>query len=147
MRISFDLDDTLIPSDIKSFPSVKRNFLQRAFNVELIRDGTEGLFNKLQRSGHQVGIYTTSYRSVYWIRFLLFSYGIHPDFIINAQSNRKELKNRDINCSKYPPAFDIDLHIDDSKGVEIEGESMGFKVLVIQKNDVWWVETIIKSIC
>ena len=146
MRISFDLDNTLIPLNIEEFPSVKRSFLQRVVNVELIRDGAKELFNELQLSGHNVGIYTTSLRSKYWIRFQLFSYGIRPDFIINEQSNQKELKNRNINCSKYPPAFDIDLHIDDSKGVEVEGIRNGFKVLIIEKNDRDWANRIIKCI-
>ena len=43
-----------------------------------------------------------------------------------------------IGCSKYPPAFGIDLLIDDAEGVSIEGERFGFRVFRISGNDLSW---------
>ncbi len=40
--------------------------------------------------------------------------------------------------SKYPPAFGIDLLVDDSPGVAIEGQRHGFAVLVVEPTDSEW---------
>ena len=77
---------------------------------------------------------------------MLFCYGIKVGKIINESENQRTLKNRNKNASKYPPAFGFDLHIDDSKGVEMEGERLNFKTIIIKTNDKNWIETIQKEI-
>ena len=142
MRISFDLDDTLIPPTDNCFPTERRNYLQRMLGVEKLRLYTSELFRHLQTEGHEVGIYTTSYRSKLKLRLQLFSYGITPDFIITEKENRVELKRRQVYCSKYPPAFGIDLHVDDSVGVEREGKKYSFQTIIVNKEDLDWLEKI-----
>ena len=146
MKISFDLDDTLIPSKPSDFQTLRKNWFQKLFGIELLRKGTIEIFNKLQKSGHEVGIYTTSFRSKRKIRLQMRSYGIRPEFIINEDLNRKVLTQQNIHSSKYPPAFQIDLHIDDSFGVKMEGEKFGFRVIVIDKIDLNWNQTILDYI-
>ena len=46
-------------------------------------------------------------------------------------------------CSKYPPAFGIELLIDDSAGVELEGKRYGFAVLRIDPDDDAWCGKVI----
>ena len=140
MKISFDLDDTLIPAILGDFPTERRNAFLRLIGIEPIRKGTPILFTRLKQAGHQVGIYTTSHRTKLHIRFHLMIYGISPDFIINEQQNRPVLISHGITSSKYPPAFGIDLHIDDSIGVEQEGKRLGFQVVVVGKNDRNWAK-------
>ena len=142
MIISFDLDDTLIPPSEADFPTEKRNILQRILGVERIRYGASDLFRHLKEQGHKVGIYTTSYRPKLKLRIHLLTYGISPDFIITEKENRIELTRRQISCSKYPPAFNIDLHIDDSLGVEREGQSFNFQTIIIKKDDTEWLNKI-----
>ena len=76
----------------------------------------------------------------------MLTYGITPDFIITEKENRQELARRQINCSKYPPAFNIDLHIDDSSGVEREGQAFSFQTIIIKKDDSDWMDKV-KSKC
>lgn len=142
MIISFDLDDTLIPPRETDFPTEQRNFFQKALGVERIRHRASELFRHLKGQGHKVGIYTTSYRPKFKLRFHLLTYGISPDFIITEKENRQELSKRQINCSKYPPAFNIDLHIDDSLGVEREGQTYNFQTIIIKKDDIDWFDKI-----
>lgn len=56
------------------------------------------------------------------------------------------MKNLSIPCSKYPPVFGIDLHIDDSEGVRLEAEKYGFRALIIGENDPQWAETVLRAI-
>ena len=44
--------------------------------------------------------------------------------------------------TKFPSQFGIDLHIDDSEGVVIEGKEYGFKVLRVDPEDKNWTQTI-----
>lgn len=145
MNISFDLDSTLIPHG-NEFEAEKRNFFAKLLGIEPIRVGTSILISDLQKQGHTIHIYTTSFRSKIKIRLMLFCYGIKVGKIINESENQRTLKNRNKNASKYPPAFGFDLHIDDSKGVEMEGERLNFKTIIIKTNDKNWIETIQKEI-
>ena len=45
--------------------------------------------------------------------------------------------------SKYPPAFGIDLYVDDSEGVGEEGREHKFAVVVISPNDLAWAEKVL----
>jgi len=141
MNISFDLDSTLIPNG-KEFETEKISRIGKLFGVEKIREGTRELISDLQKEGHKVHIYTTSFRTKNKIRFTLFYYGIRVNRIINQTENQKKLKSLKINSSKYPIAFNFDIHIDDSKGVEMEAEKHNFRAIIIEPSEKKWVEKI-----
>ncbi|AXT59254.1 HAD family hydrolase [Aquimarina sp. AD10] len=141
MNISFDLDSTLIPNG-KEFETEKRNGIAKLLGIEEIRKGTDELISDLQRQGHKVHIYTTSFRTKGKIRRTLKYYGIKVNRIVTQTENQKVLKSRNINSSKYPPAFDFDLHIDDLKGVGIESERFDFKVIIVDPTDKNWIGKI-----
>ena len=141
MNISFDLDSTLIPNG-KEFETENRSGIAKLFGIEEMRKDTRKLISDLQSQGHKIHIYTTSYRTKRKIRLTLKYYGIKVDRVINEKENRKVLKSRNINSSKFPPAFDFDLHIDDLKGVGIEGKKFNFKVIIVEPTDKNWVEKI-----
>ena len=145
MNISFDLDSTLIPNG-KEFETENRNGIAKLFGIEEIRKGTRELISDLQNQGHKVHIYTTSYRSKRKIRLTLNYYGIKVNRIVNEKENRKVLKSLNMNSSKFPPAFDFDLHIDDLKGVGIESERFNFKTIIIEPTDENWIEKIKNAI-
>lgn len=146
MKISFDLDDTLIPARNDDFEIEDRTLIQKLFGIESLRKGTRKVFEELQGAGHLVGVYTTSHRSISRIRFQLWTYGVSTDFIVNEQLNRKKLLEIDRSSSKYPPAFHIDLHIDDSKGVQMEAQEHGFNVIIIAKDDYEWTYKVLKAV-
>ncbi len=138
MIISFDLDDTLIPTTFK-FEVEKQNILQRVFKIEKIRKGSLNLFKELERRKISIYIYTTSFRSKTRIKLMFLSYGIKVKKIINQQEHSRIVK---IPSSKYPPKFYIDIHVDDSIGVQKEGEKYNFKTIIISKNEENWTEEI-----
>lgn len=145
MNISFDLDSTLIPNG-KEFETEKENWKTKLFKVEKLRKGTKELISLLQKEGHKINIYTTSFRSKRRIRFTFWCYNIKVERIVNQTENKKKLESLKIYSSKYPKAFDFDLHVDDSKGVEIESEKYNFNVLIVAPNDLKWNEKIINKI-
>jgi len=67
------------------------------------------------------------------------SYGLKVDKIINQNVHLKRVRK---NATKYPPEFEIDLHIDDSIGVQMEGEKYNFKTIIILPEDKNWVEKL-----
>lgn len=144
MKISFDLDDTIIPG-MKVFETEPQSLLHKVFGIEKVRKGTIILFKELKKANHSVGIYTTSYRSKSKINLTFLLYGFSVDFIINQPIHQKEIKTLGVNSTKYPPAFGIDLHVDDSKGLEIEGGKHHFKTKIINEDDTDWVRTIIEE--
>jgi hypothetical protein len=143
MTISFDLDDTLIPGTNR-FPLERAGIWHRLFSRERLREGTVYLFRELKERGCTIYIYTTSYRSPGSIRRLFMSYGIYPDRIINKTLHDNYSGKRGRILSKYPPAFGIDWHVDDSEGVKIEGERWGFRVMVVDENDEDWVSKVLR---
>ncbi|RKR05488.1 hypothetical protein C8C83_4838 [Flavobacterium sp. 90] len=144
MIISFDLDDTLISKN--KFQLEKTNFLQRFFGIECLRKGTIDLFKELKKQKHQIYIYTTSYRSELRIKWTFCSYGISVDYIINQQKHQKMISKTNIHSSKFPSMFHIDIHVDDSIGVEMEGQKYGFKTIIISETDEDWTQTILNKI-
>lgn len=136
MRISFDLDDTLIPGSI-TFPIEKQNVFQKLLGVEPLRDGAVRLLRQLSAEGNSICIYTTSFRKPFTIRFAFWTYGICLNRVINQTRHEDVLKGNRNLSSKYPPAFNIDLHVDDSRGVGMEGQRFKFNTVIIGDNENW----------
>ncbi|XZF15569.1 hypothetical protein ACTHGU_05490 [Chitinophagaceae bacterium MMS25-I14] len=65
-------------------------------------------------------------------------HGARPDRIINQQVHEKTLGAHSRLYSKYPPAFDIDVHIDDAAGVAVEGRRHGFETIIINEDEENW---------
>jgi len=84
-----------------------------------------------------------SLRSICRIRWLFFTYGIKLDKVINLRVHEKMLRERSVRSSKYPPAFNIDIHVDDSKGVEIEGQRFNFRTIIVSEDDINWADVIL----
>lgn len=145
MKISFDLDGTLIPLGENAFLTERKTTLQKSLKIEPLRVGTSTVFKALRMAGHEVGIYTTSFRSQRMIKFWLWSYGLKADFIINEQLAGPKLRQMNIGASKYPTAFGIGLHIDDLPGMALEGQRYGFETLLVD-NDLQNLEAILGDI-
>lgn len=148
LRISFDLDDTLIcyGSHVPTEKGVLPAFIHRRL-TEPLRHGTRSLIRELRRHGHSVWIYTSSGRNLNHIRRWSLLHGIRVDGVVNAtRHHHTALLNGGLRWpSKYPPAFGIDLHIDDSEGVGMEGAEHGFRVLVVGPEDRLWAHKVLKA--
>ncbi len=143
MRISFDLDDTLICDP--SVPAEQHvSWWRRWRYPERLRSGTRSLMAALMRRGCEIWIYTSSGRSPRYLKSWFSSCGISIEGIVNLDRHAQIVGLR--GPSKFPPAFGIDLHIDDSKGVAMEGKSHQFPVLIIDPNDPHWVERVLDEV-
>ncbi|HEX8505398.1 MAG TPA: hypothetical protein VF630_08525 [Hymenobacter sp.] len=140
MRIAFDLDNTLIRCG-HDFPleQPQRRVWARLLGSEQLRRGIKDLADCYHQHGWEVWVYTTSYRGAWRIRRLFWLHGIRLDGVVNQQRHDREVRAR---CTKHPPSFGIDLLVDDSAGVRIEGERHGFRVLVVAPGDVQWTEKV-----
>lgn len=139
MRIAFDLDGTLLPISPGQFEAFQVSRPIRWFIRERVRTGASGLLRELQAEGHEVWIYTTSLRSPRYVWWLFFAFGVRLSGIVNADVHAHALHGHRVNSSKYPPEFGIDLLVDDSIGVELEGKSHGFRVVRVDPDDRDWV--------
>lgn len=144
MRIAFDLDDTLIPS-VQTFVTERppRRPLARLLCRIPLRLGTTRLLRTLTSQGHDLWLYTTSLRSHFLIRQLFNIRGVEVGGIINGDDHAKRTT---FGCSKYPPAFGIDVLVDDLPGVVLEGQRHGFRVIQVSPKDDQWVETVLAEV-
>ncbi len=147
MRIAFDLDGTLVPMDGGS-ETVPYRSLRPLFR-ERLREGATQLLRQLVEQGHDVWIYTTSVRTPIYICWWFRLLGIRLGGVINGSRHATELRTRGSELqgvSKYPPAFGIDLLVDDLPGVALEGRRHGFEVLLVDPDDTAWVGRVVSAL-
>jgi hypothetical protein len=149
MRVSFDLDDTLIcyQKGVPCEPS-KIPFFLKPWLKEPLRQGTRALIAEMKRRGCDVWICTSSSRSPVMVRVWLAFYGIWVTSVVTQETYAAYLKRFPDSTppSKNPRAFGVDLHIDDSEGVKREGEHHGFDVLVIAHDDTRWTDRVLQAV-
>lgn len=149
IRISFDIDDTLAcqlhhsPAEHSRLPACVHRWLG-----EPLRSGTRSLTRELRRQGCSIWVYTSSGRTPSYIRRWLMLYGIRVDGVVNSVLHNHALTAHGLSNtpSKFPPAFDIDLHVDDSDGVRIEGDDHGFRVVVVDPQDANWAHRVLDAV-
>ncbi len=145
MKVSFDLDEVLFvnPANHKIEDPPKFPF-DRLYK-ERVRLGTKELIPKLRELGFDVWVYTSSFRSVNYIKYLFRHYGVTFDGIINGQRHQKEVQgDRPYPMpTKLPNFYQISLHIDDEEIVATYGKSYGFDVYQLDAQDDDWAEKII----
>lgn len=148
MRISFDVDDTLVCD--ASVPCEQPvPWWARAWFPERLRRGTRDLMHALQHRGCRIWIYTTSFRSPSYLRWWFRSFGVRLEGAVNQDVHNRRVKlpsGPHYPPSKYPPEFGIDLHVDDLEGVAIEGKRYHFEVLVVSPRDVEWTSRVLAAV-
>lgn len=146
MRVSFDLDEVLFvsPETHKTEPPLKFPF-NRIFK-ERLRLGTPDLINSLQEMGYEVWVYTSSFRSIGYIKSLFLLYGVKFDDIVNGTRHLREVQRdrKDILPQKLPNRYRISLHIDDESIVCSMGRQYGYNTYQLEAEDDNWKEKIIE---
>lgn len=143
LRIAFDLDDTIItPNNEFASEKFPPSALIQILGFEPLRLHTRWLLQQLKKQGFETWVYTSSFRNTWYIRRLFWLHGIRLDGIVNGMIHKKRMKNVSKTLSKYPPAFGIDVLIDDSMGVWEEGQKNNFEVILISPNDDNWHLTV-----
>jgi hypothetical protein len=149
VRISFDLDDTLICYGTGTPCEPRPPWYRRALTTgEPLRSGARSLMRTLRGRGCELWVYTTSRRPPLSVKLWLWSYGIWVGRVINQDVHDRYLRRtpRDYPPSKNPRAFGIDLHVDDSEGVRMEGDLHGFRVVVVSPDDEAWVDKVLAAV-
>jgi hypothetical protein len=149
IRVSFDIDDTLAcqlhhcAEEHSRLPACIHRWLG-----EPLRFGTRSLTRELRRQGCSIWVYTSSGRTPSYIKRWLLLYGIRVDGVVNSVRHSHALTERGLSNapSKFPPAFGIDLHVDDSEGVHSEGQDHGFRVVVVQPEDEQWAQKVLEAV-
>ncbi len=143
MRISFDLDDTLVcpqaPKELRRPP-----WFLRWWYPEELRAGTCDLMDALARKGCETWIYTTSFRSRRYIWGWFGCLGLTIRGVVNQDRHAREVGRA--GPSKNPSVFGIDLHVDDSAGVALEAERHGFDVLIVRPDDLDWHRRVLAEV-
>jgi len=150
MRISFDLDDTLVlhredaPVELEE-PKV--GIFQWGLYREKLREGAIRMLTELSVEGWELWIYTSSSRSERKVKAWMAGYGVRLSGVVNYDTHIKKMAQQGIQSppSKLPRLFGIDLHVDDSLGVEIEGHHFKFHTLIIDPWDADWTDKVLKA--
>ncbi len=146
MRVSFDLDEVLFVSPETHKTEPKLPFpLDRIFK-ERLRLGTPELINSLQNMGYEVWVYTSSFRSIRYIKLLFLFYGVRFDDIVNGTRHLREVQRdrKEILPQKLPNRYRISLHIDDESIVCSMGRQYGYNTYQLNAQDDNWKEKIIE---
>lgn len=147
MRIAFDLDGTLIPSN-QAFAcgSDQLNYPFRQLFKECLRAGAKKLIRDLAKD-HELYIYTTSLRSPIYIKLWLQCFGVSVCKVINQDIHAATVSGTIYEeYTKAPVLFGIDLLIDDSLGVKRECDAIGCYAMIINPNDNNWVCSVRQAI-
>lgn len=147
MRVSFDLDEVLFvdPKTFETEPEPPFP-LNRVFG-ERLRKGTVRLIRQLQEEGFEVWVYTSSFRSEFYIQSLFRLYGVHFDQIVNSPRHLKEVQRNNPNPlpQKMPGFYHISLHIDDEDVIHQYGKRLGFRTFKVCDPDDQWVEKVLNE--
>lgn len=144
-RISFDLDDTLICYSAAECEPRLPWYWRVLLRDEPLRRGAIELARELRRRGHEVWIYTTSNRSALRVRWWLLAHGIRVTRVINGIEHDRCFGVGTV-PTKRPHAFGIDLHVDDSPGVEVEARQHGFAVCIIDRQAADWCGRVLRAV-
>ncbi|HJY75594.1 MAG TPA: hypothetical protein VKE95_03130 [Burkholderiales bacterium] len=143
MHVSFDIDDTLVCG--ASVPTEQHlPFWLRRRYPERVRRGFRSLALELRRRGCHIWVYTTSGRPSHYLAGWFRSMGVPLAGVVNQPRHEEVVGCR--GPSKYPPAFGIGLHVDDSPGVAMEGAAHGFRVVVVAPEDERWHERVLQAV-
>ena len=145
MRVSFDLDEVLfvLPETHKTEPPL--HFPFNYIYKERLRLGTPDVIRTLQSQGYEVWVYTSSFRSMNYIKGLFRHYHVKFDGIVNGNRHLKEVQrnNKEQLPQKLPSKYRISLHIDDEAIVCSLGKQYGYNVYQLNAQDDDWKEKVI----
>jgi hypothetical protein len=137
LRISFDLDETIISRNIDW--EVEPNLKGLRGGQWRLRKGTVELFKWIREHNHEIWIYTNSYTGWRDIAFWFNDCGIPVDGVINQIIHEQKRNEQDPRCEleKNPKWFGIDLHFDDFD--ELAAQERIYK---IDPRDSFWTEKV-----
>lgn len=146
MRIAFDLDGTLVKED-EDFPL--ETIVNKHLSNECLRKGICQLFQQLLQANHEPWVYTISFRSKEQIIRLFQKYNLELPGVINYTVHTNaypDFKGIFRGLYKYPPAFKVDLLVDNLPAIAKEGIEYNFDVIIIKPEDDQWTEKVLRKV-
>ena len=143
LRISFDIDDTLVCDSSVPTEQFVSLWARRRY-PEKIRHGARALMRSLAERGCRIWVYTSSRRSPRYVHGWFRHMGIGLEGVVTLCRHEDVVGCR--GPSKYPPAFGIGLHVDDSPGVAMEGEAHRFNVVIVSPGDDGWASRVLEAV-
>jgi hypothetical protein len=143
MHIAVDLDGTLIP-ECAEFDCEPTEGIARWIYLYSLRTGAKELLRELIRSGQRVSIYTLSNRSAGKLKLWFFLHGIRVHRVINQQAHLQQVRkgNAVHKAIKWPPAFGIDLLIDDNEQNIQAAYASGAEAILVHSHPSDWTAAI-----
>ena len=133
MRISFDLDDTLICYQPGTPREPRPAWYWRAIaSAEPLRAGARALLRALAGRGCELWVYTTSHRPPLGVKVWLRAHGVRVRRVVNQDVHDRYLRR----------ACGIGVDVEDADGVRMEGDKHGFRVVVVSPDDPAWADKV-----
>ncbi len=151
LRISFDLDDTLVVyGDAAPCEPCRIPFLLRLYLRDPLRAGSRDLLHSLHDRGVEIWVYTTSRRSEFAIR-LWWWFNRLPRLsgVVNQARHEQAMRRLGVANppTKLPGHWQIDVHVDDSDGVRQEQSAHhAVRVVVVAPTDEMWATKVVDVI-
>lgn len=145
MKLSIDLDDTILVRYDFPFKEPDTTPLIRGAITEYFRAGTRSLFEFLETTNFEVGVYTNSYRGKSALEAWFQENSFKISFVINQQIHDglvDQQKDRYTLPDKCPHLFGIEVHIDDLKTIKENCEKFETKVILADTSEDWAVKVI-----
>ncbi len=147
MRIAFDLDDTLVPTNHRfSVGSHKLGFPLRLLFKEELRVGAVELMQNLSKN-HEIWVYTTSLRGELYIKAWFYFWGVKLHGVVNNKIHTNRVVNsKYARFSKAPELFGISVMVDDLAGVKIECNRQNCVAIIVHPKDNDWTIKVLSEI-
>ena len=143
MRVSFDIDDTIVRNAVSHKDERAKVWVRWLFR-ERLRPGTLELFRALRARGCDIWLYTTSHRSAWYLQSWFWSLGVPLDGVVNQTRHDSAVAR--LGPSKWPPAFGIDVHVDDLLVAEPSSIAGRFELVVIEPADTAWSQKVLAAV-
>lgn len=142
-RVAFDLDEVLYATG--DCPSDEApGFPWSAITPEKLIKGAAVLIHELQGKGYDVWVYTASFKSERYLRFLFKGYKIKLDGVVNSVALKKQQKGE---VSKIKEAmknkYTTTLHIDRDHLLYVDRVTKNYDYLSLKCENINWASKVI----
>lgn len=137
-RVAFGWSGTLVP-ELGEFHTTKPAGLAALVYNRAVREGTFALMRQLQAEGWEVWIYTLAPLPKTRLKLFFALNGVSLGGVITGHDHASAVRNQRApsRSVKHPPAFGIDLMIDDKTITAQAGRQLGFATHQITTHPKW----------
>ena len=147
-RASINLDDVVFCQNNEEAFEKPRFHIYNLIYREHIRKGIPALFYTLQNEGYDVWVYSSGYRSIDHISWVLNRYEVYTNAIINGADRKKTNYSRD--AAEVREAIDkkyrVTLNIDTDAVSWIRSDTKEFDQIPVKSRGEEWAKEVISIV-